>query len=301
MKHLRYYLLDVFTDRPFGGNPLAVFPDADDLSKDLMQRIANELNLSETTFIQSPKREDSDCTVRIFTPENELPMAGHPTLGTAQAILSENLLSRRNEDALIFDEGVGQIRVDLTAPGEDSPRLSMHQPLPQFLDTIGTEIAASMLSLEPEEIDSNLPVQIVSCGIPMIIVPVKTLTGIGRIKPRYDLIEAHLEGCPSQEFFVFTRETTRPDTDVHCRFFAPRFGVPEDAATGSAHGPLGSYLFTHDKRHPKQFVSEQGVEMGRPSKIFVEIRDRQGVISDVIVGGHCLPMGRGELMIPDEL
>ena len=126
MTELNYFLLDVFTERPFGGNPLAVFPDGEHLPPELMQQIASELNLSETTFIQSARSDGNDCTVRIFTPKRELPMAGHPTIGTAYAILKNKLLQAKNDDHLGFDEGVGSIQVDFALSPAGPRRLMMH-------------------------------------------------------------------------------------------------------------------------------------------------------------------------------
>ena len=162
MKHLPYFLLDVFTDELFGGNPLAVVPEADDVPPELMQKIANELNLSETTFIQKARNESSDCTVRIFTPLREMPMAGHPTIGTAYAILANRLLDPINDDHLVFDEGVGPVRVDFKLAEDRPSALFMHQPLPEFHDVVDKDIIARILSLDEYEIDTSLPVQIVS-------------------------------------------------------------------------------------------------------------------------------------------
>ncbi|MFT4641672.1 MAG: trans-2,3-dihydro-3-hydroxyanthranilate isomerase [Verrucomicrobiales bacterium] len=147
MKQLPYYLLDVFTKEPFGGNPLAVFPHADDVPVEMMQRIANELNLSETTFIQKARAEGSDCTVRIFTPKSEIPMAGHPTIGTAHTILKHRLLSPINDTHLIFDEGVGPIKVEFEhQDGEPSP--SWH---PRRSRDWGRSRAIGSLSLSPQD------------------------------------------------------------------------------------------------------------------------------------------------------
>lgn len=134
--NLNYHLLDVFTNRQFGGNPLAVFPDADALPSEQMQSIAGELNLSETTFIQRATSAGSDCTVRIFTPKSEIPVAGHPTIGTAWAILKNGLLKPRHEDHLVFDEGVGAVKVDYEMNNGQPQALVMHQLLPEFSATL---------------------------------------------------------------------------------------------------------------------------------------------------------------------
>jgi len=213
MTELNYYLLDVFTDTPFGGNPLAVFPHGDDISTASMQKIANELNLSETTFIQSAKTPESDCTVRIFTPLRELPMAGHPNLGTAYTILKHGLLQPKNKDSLLFDEGVGPIRVDFKSTKPEPMGLMMHQPLPEFSDTLDKGTIAKLLSLKPQDIDSDLPVQIVSCGVPYIVVPLSSLEAIKRASLQLNLADAKLPGIECREFFLFTEETEFPESD----------------------------------------------------------------------------------------
>ncbi len=299
MIELNYYLLDVFTSEPFGGNPLAVFPNADGIGTATMGRIANELNLSETTFIQSPTTAESDCTVRIFTPKQEIPMAGHPTIGTAAAILGNGLLKPKQASRLLFDEGVGQIRVDIGNPDTGAMTLMMHQPTPEFFEILDKQTIASLLSLRPEDIDSDLPVQIVSCGIPFIIVPLKSLESVRRATPRHDLMSLNLERQRSQEILVFTEETLKGDSDIHSRMFAPRFGVPEDPATGSAQGPLGCYLFNYERFQGGKLRSEQGYEMGRPSEISIEIHGTHPSVTQVIVGGTSVDMGSGTIRIKD--
>lgn len=298
MIELNYYLLDVFTDTPFGGNPLAVFPKGNGISTETMQKIANELNLSETTFIQSAKTADSDCTVRIFTPRQELPMAGHPTLGTAYTILKHGLLHPRNRGFLLFDEGVGPIQVDYKSTKPAPIGLMMHQPLPEFLDTIDNKTIAELLSLNPQDINSHLPVQIVSCGVPFIMVPVSSLEAIKRASLKLALADENLSATDCREFFLFTDETEFPESDLHCRMFAPRFGVPEDPATGSAHGPLGSYLYQHGRWKGEPMISEQGIELGRASRIRFNIESRGDEITDVQVGGEAVEIGRGSILIP---
>ena len=299
MIELHYHLLDVFTSEPFGGNPLAVFPNADGIDTATMGRIANELNLSETTFIQSPKNPASDCTVRIFTPKREIPMAGHPTIGTAYAILKNGILKPKHASHLLLDEGVGQIKVDIDETNATSLKLMMNQPKPTFFECLDKATIASTLSLQTEEIDSDLPVQIVSCGMPFIIVPLKSMESVKRAVPRPDLMSLKLADQRSQEILIYSKETVRPESDLHCRMFAPRFGVPEDPATGSAHGPLGSYLFKHDQFRAGKLTSEQGYEMGRESEIILEIRGNENEITNVIVGGNSVEMGSGSIRIKD--
>ena len=295
---MKYHLLDVFTEKPFSGNPLAVFPQADALTDSQMQSIAGELNLSETTFIQKARSETSDCTVRIFTPNSELPMAGHPTIGTAWTILKHNLLKPRHKDHLVFDEGVGPIRVDFETDETARPtELAMHQPLPRFGQTLDKSDVTALLTLDASDIDEELPVQIVSCGVPIILVPLVSLDATRRASVRLDLMDTKLAGAECRELFIFTRETENRDADVHCRFFAPRLGVAEDAATGAAHGPLGSYLAMYGLNDGREITSEQGIEMGRPSTIRVRIQSAGNEITAVLVGGECVEVGTGTIRL----
>ena len=296
---LNYFLLDVFTDQPFCGNPLAVFPDADPLKTEQMQAIAGELNLSETTFIQRPTSADTDCTVRIFTPRHEMPMAGHPTIGTAWTILKHQLLKPHAADHLMFDEGVGPVRVDVEQRAGSPWELVMHQPLPEFLDTFDKEFVAALLSLTAADIAEQYPVQVVTCGVPITIVPLASIDATRRAKLRPDLLESHLRDGGCGEVLIFARETEQSDADVHCRFFAPRLGVPEDAATGAAHGPLGSYLVQHGILPAGRIVSEQGIEMGRPSRLNVQVATRDDRVDSVCVGGRCVAVGEGALYLEE--
>ncbi len=295
--NLNYFLLDVFTSHQFGGNPLAVFPDADHITTRQMQSIAGELNLSETTFIQRATSDGSDCTVRIFTPKHEVPMAGHPTIGTAAVILKNKLINPCHGNHLVFDEGVGPVQVDFTITGGLPGGLVMHQPMPEFSETLDKSVVAEILSLASTDIEESCPVQLVSCGLPVVIVPLKSLDAARRATIRLDLLQTKLADIDCREFFVFTREAESPEADVHCRFFAPRLGVVEDPATGGAHGPLGSYLVKYGMSDGKQITSEQGMEMGRPSTIQVRIESHDDQITDVLVGGECVEVGEGKIRL----
>jgi len=182
MSRYRYVLVDVFTDRPFGGNPLAVFPDARGIGSKTMQAIAKEFNLSETTFILPPTEQKADYRVRIFTPSAELPMAGHPTVGTAFVLTREQSSAQTQRTTLFLEEGVGLIPVTLDWQGPHAPRITMQQPLPTFGPRFeDPNTLASVLSLEPEDLRSDAPIEVVSCGVPFLLVPVKTLQAIQRI------------------------------------------------------------------------------------------------------------------------
>ncbi|HKP93862.1 MAG TPA: PhzF family phenazine biosynthesis protein [Chthoniobacterales bacterium] len=297
-----YHLVDVFTDRAFGGNPLAVFLDGRGLSDELMQAIAKEFNLSETTFVLPPQDAAHDFRVRIFTPAQELPMAGHPTVGTTFVLTRAGLVrpgdGRTN---ITLEEGVGPIPVAIDWENGKPSFIEMKQPLPKFGPPIEDRAGlAEMLSLETEAIRDDLPIQVVSCGVPFLFVPVKTLEAMRRIRFRID-VEGRLN-LPSKKIFAFTTETEFPGSQVHSRMFAPSLGVPEDAATGGATGPLGCYLVQHrvlGSEGELRCVSEQGIEMGRPSFLHIRIQHTGDAITAVHVGGTCCYMGSGQLELAD--
>lgn len=302
MNQRSYHLVDVFTDRAFGGNPLAVLLDGRGLSDALMQTIAKEFNLSETTFVLPPENPANDFRVRIFTPAEELPMAGHPTVGTTFVLTRAGLvrpgIGRTN---IILEEGVGPIPVSIDWENGKPSFIEMQQPLPKFDSSIDDRAGiAQMLSLETEAVRADLPIQVVSCGVPFLFVPVKTLEAMRRIRFRRD-VEERLK-LPEQNIFVFTTETEFPGSAVHSRMFSPSLGVQEDAATGGATGPLGCYLVRHHvipSENELRCVSEQGVEMGRPSFLHIRIKHAAGEITAVHVGGTCCYMGSGQLELPD--
>jgi len=275
-----YQLVDVFTDRPFGGNPLAVFTDASGIDDGLMQAIAKELHLSETTFVLPPTSNDADHRVRIFTPDTELPFAGHPTVGTAY------VLAGGRDGAKRLEEGVGVIRVTLR-----DGFVQMEQPVPSFTGTMVTRrMAAEALSLAVEEVRSDVPIQVVSAGVPFLLVPLQGLKAVRRARRGSGALDANV--------YVFAMGGEWPDSHVHGRMFAESLGVSEDPATGAANGPLGAYLVAHELVPAEPTVrirSEQGFEMGRPSIMDIEI-DRLGErITGVRVGGRCVLMGGGWL------
>jgi trans-2,3-dihydro-3-hydroxyanthranilate isomerase len=303
MNQRSYHLADVFTDRAFGGNPLAVFLDGRGLSDSLMQAIAKEFNLSETTFVLPPENPANDFRVRIFTPAEELPMAGHPTVGTTFVLTRAGLVRpSTGRTRITLEEGVGPIPVAIDWENGKPSFIEMQQPLPKFGPSFEDRAGiAEMLSLETEAVRADLPVQVVSCGVPFLFVPVKTLEAMRRIRFRHD-VEERLK-LPEQNVFVFSTETEFAGSAVHSRMFSPSLGVQEDAATGGATGPLGCYLVRHNvipSKNELRCVSEQGIEMGRPSFLHIRIKHSAGEIAAVHVGGTCCYMGTGQLELPDE-
>ncbi len=297
---LHYHLVDVFTDRAFGGNPLAVFTEGSAVPEAAMQSIARELNLSETTFVLPAKDSRNDYRVRIFTPAQELPMAGHPTIGTAFVLQRDAQSESRKITSLRLEELVGVIAVSIVEPQHGGVFIEMNQPLPKFGPSRHDGgIVAEMLSLDVREIqDTGLPLQVISCGVPFLFVPLTGLAAARKIKFRADLYDRVRKEFGSDNIFAFTREVETRGADIHSRMFAPALGVTEDPATGGASGPLGCYLVQHQvlpSDGELRCVSEQGVEMGRPSFIHIRIEHSGHQIRSVVVGGKCHYMGEGWL------
>ncbi|HEX6182479.1 MAG TPA: PhzF family phenazine biosynthesis protein [Pyrinomonadaceae bacterium] len=303
MRRLHYHRVDVFTDRAFGGNPLAVCTNGRGLTTETMQAIAKEFNLSETTFVLPPDDPRHDWRVRIFTPENELPMAGHPTVGTSFVLAREHMIPRgETETDIVLEEGVGPVPVRVSFESGEPVFAEMTQPLPTFGPRLSDRrAAAAMLSLEEDDLDAQLPLEVVSCGVPFLFVPLRSLDAAHRARPRAELIEAAANGGVPPQVFVFTREVESAFSTVHSRMFAPGMGIIEDPATGGASGPLGCYLVRHGlvARDPAaEIVSEQGLEMGRPSFIKIRIERSGDDITAVRVGGQCHFMGEGFIELP---
>ena len=303
MKSYRFLQVDVFTDQPFGGNPLAVFPEATGLSTLEMQKLAREMNLSETTFVLPADKRKADFKVRIFTPAKELPFAGHPVVGThwVLAHLKEVYL-KEPVTHVSFDLGVGVLPADLHVARGVVERVVMTQDEPKFLQVLeDVNDLAKALGLTTQAIlDTGWPVQVVSTGLPQLMIPVRSLAEIQALDPgrlNVAALNQITQALGVDVVLVFTRETEREDRDVHVRVFAPAVGVPEDPATGSANGALGAYLVhNHVIPVPSQTVhitSEQGSEMGRPSTVYIEVDTLDGDASLVRVGGQVIQVAEG--------
>jgi len=295
MQNLAFYIVDVFSEEKYAGNQLAVIRGAKALSKEQMQRIAKEMNYSETTFIASDEQRDGGYDVRIFTPETELPFAGHPTLGTAYVIQQE--IVKRPEEKIVLNLGVGQIPVSISYRGEEPEVLWMKQINPTFGQTFDPESISDILSLDAREIDSNFPIQDVSTGVPVIIAPLKTIDALKRariVKEKYfELIQT----TDAKSILIFCPETYRKEHDLSVRFFADYYGVPEDPATGSANGCLAGYLLKH-RYFGKDKIDirvGQGYEIGRPSLLLLRAEQKQKEI-DVFVGGKVIMIAKGTLV-----
>lgn len=297
-REVAYQLWDVFTERPLSGNPLAVVLEAQALSDNEMRAVAKEFNLSETSFVLPS--EDADVRARYFTPACELPMAGHPSIGTVYAL--EHLGAIPKEQVLVTLElGIGPVRMGLEREGERLTRVWMNQGVPELSEIFDNRgRVAAALGLEAGDLHPDLPVQLGSAGVPFLFVPVVSLSALARAHVTTASLST-LMGSDHKAVFIFMRH---PETgNVRSRMLGAALGVTEDPATGSAHGPLGAYLATHGKLEflefqgdSARFVSRQGIEMGRPSRIDVNVRKRAEGF-EVYVGGAAVFVGEGRLYL----
>ena len=300
---LPYAIYDVFTDRALSGNPLAVVFDADPLTTEQMQAIAAEFNLSETIFICGPENGAHTAQVRIFTPKNELPFAGHPTVGGAIAI-TQRAGSGQGEDMdriLVLEEKLGLVRVAVH-PGAaayaefDVPRL------PTLVDTaVDRDALAAALGLSASDLlmENHEPV-VALAGNAFLFVPVSGLGAMASISVNAALLNdalPTLDGGVHAECFAYCRETVSPDCGYHARMFAPHMGIPEDPATGSAVANFSAVIQRFDGlvNGPNVVWVEQGIEMGRPSRIRLEMSAQDGVMTSVRIGGHAVKVAEGML------
>lgn len=288
----QYYLLDVFTDEKYGGNPLAIFPDARMISEHLFPKIARELNLSETVFLFPPEKSEN-YSMRIFTPGGELPTAGHPTVGTAYYLSREIEHPANGTLQITLNQKIGNVEVFVAFVNNIPELVTMHQPLPEFGPRHDEKKAAiaDMLSLTPDEL-GDLPIQEVSCGNNTLIVPVRSTKELSKIAIKTDQWKQLKKETGDAFLYVFTTKGVK-NGDVQGRMFAPEIGIAEDPATGSANGPLACYLTAHGIiSMPAK--SLQGYEMGRPSQLYLDTAtDEEGKISEVKVAGKSVFMGKG--------
>lgn len=300
---MRYLHLDVFTGTPFTGNQLAVFPDPPpELTADRMQRIAAEMAFSETTFVL-PKEGAGHVRMRIFTPATELPMAGHPTIGTTFALAASGVIDRDRTE-LVFELGVGPIPVSLEWQNGHLVFAWMTQPLPSFGPELQDRAAfASAVGIDVTDL-VDLPVEAVSCGVPFLFAPLTSRAAVDRVSIDSRALarlyaQAHTQALPTF-FFTMDRTGATGDETVYSRMLAPGFGITEDPATGGASGPLGCYLLYHgaiDEARARSMISLQGVAMGRPSRIHISIDSDDDTISRVRVGGTAVLVAEGRLLV----
>lgn len=297
---LRYFILDVFSDRVFGGNPLAVVFEGQQLDSATMQSIAAEFNLSETVFVLPTTVPQATHRVRIFTPRAEVPFAGHPSVGSAflLASLGECDLSVA-EPAIVLQEEIGNVVVRVFS--EEGRVVSTQMSVPQMPAAVAARIDAAdlavMLSLEPRDLMLDIPPQAWSCGIPFLYIPVRSIAAARRARLRMDLWERQLQQQAARNVYVLAFETELPGAHIHARMFAPAFGVSEDPATGAAAAALAGLLATAFPNGRNQWLIEQGVEMGRTSRLALEYQCGENGLNSVRVGGPSVHVAEGVIQL----
>lgn len=304
MPAYRFYQLDVFTSTPLQGNGLAVFPDGTGLSDATMQALAREMNLSETTFVLPSTKAAK--RIRIFTPQAELPLAGHPIVGTWWLLAEKKLVSFPADGPVevMQETAAGILPVDIDMKDGRPTRVVMTQKLPEFGDTVtDTAKLGRALGGDGRTVKKVPAPQVVDTAVPQLMVPIKSLDVLRNLPSGGGMgLAPLLKKFGTDCAMCYTLETEAKDATVHCRMFAPGIGVPEDPATGSAAGALGAYLVWHNVIRPHggvaNIIVEQGIEMGRASRIHVEITvGNGGEITGVRVGGTAVTIIEGEVRL----
>jgi len=302
---LPFYQVDVFTSEPFGGNPLAVFPAVGELSEREFQQIAREMNLSETVFVLPPTDSRAAAKVRIFTPFQEIPFAGHPILGTFYVLGALKHLALEEPVTKVFYEcTLGLYALELVVLKGQIEQVIMSQPPPQFIDVIKQVEAvydiAKALGVHRSLIaDTMFPVEVVSTGLPVLIVPIRTLTAAKTMEVDHAAVLDLCARFGANGIMIFTTMTVEENASVHTRMFADPIGIPEDPATGSASGALGAYLVKNgvvEVGPTTEVVMEQGYEIDRPSRILVQIFSDDDVIKEIKVGGQVVMVAEGKMI-----
>jgi trans-2,3-dihydro-3-hydroxyanthranilate isomerase len=295
MEKHTFYIVDVFAEKKYAGNQLGVFRNAEVLSGEQMQRFAKEMNYSETTFILSDEQRDGGYDVRIFTPEQELPFAGHPTLGTAFVIQQE--IVKDPVEKVALNLGVGQIPVIFKYVGRQVDIMWMKQINPIFGQRFDAKPISEVIGLDQKEIDDRFPIQDVSTGVPFIITPLRTLDAVKRAKIDKGKYLELVKDIEAKCIMIFCAQAYDKQNDLNARVFADYYGVPEDPATGSANGCLAGFLVKHlfFGKDQIDIRVEQGYEIGRPSLLFLKAQENQETI-DVFVGGRVQMVAQGEFI-----
>jgi trans-2,3-dihydro-3-hydroxyanthranilate isomerase len=293
MNRPNLYLVDVFAQKKYTGNPLAVITNLGTVSTEEMQQIAQEMNYSETTFVNS-QMQNGGYNVRIFTPTEELPFAGHPTLGTAFVI--QNEMQTQRTETVCLNLKVGQIPVTWeNMAGEEI--LWMQQNPPVFSEQFSPEKIAGVLNLSPDTIDPRFPIQEVSTGVPFIIVPLRTLAALKASKLNHQKYDDLIQTTAAKAILIFCPEAYRSESQLGVRMFGEALGVPEDPATGSANGCLAGYLAEYEYfgQASVDIRVDQGYEINRPSLLLLKAEKIPQQIQ-VAVGGKVIMVAKGELM-----
>lgn len=289
MTRLSFHILDVFAEKKYAGNQLAVFRGAGAISSDEMQQIAREINFSETTFILSDEPKQGGFDVRIFTPNEEVPFAGHPTLGTAFII--HNAILHGTTDQVVLNLKAGLIPVTF---GQDG-YCWMKQNQPVFGQQHEPDKLADTLGIAGVDIDRRFPIQEVSTGLPFFIVPLKSLANLKIARIKSGIYFDYIKNTESKGILVFCPEAHEKGNDISVRVFVDYYGVPEDPATGSGNGCLAGYLvkYRYFGKDSINIRAEQGYEIGRPSLLLLKA-EQSGEKINISVGGRCAIVAQGE-------
>ncbi|MDH5562990.1 MAG: PhzF family phenazine biosynthesis protein [Nitrospirota bacterium] len=304
-KWLQFYQADVFTNEPFGGNPLAIFPDAGELTDREFQQIAREMNLSETVFVLPPTDPRAAAKIRIFTPSQEIPFAGHPVLGTFYVLGALKRIPLQEPVTNIFYEcHIGVFPLELIILKGQIEQVVMSQPSPEFLEVVSQvetiyELAKALGVHKSLITDSSFPVEVVSTGLPVLIVPIRTLTAVKSMQVNHAAVRDLCARLGTNGIMVYTTMTLEENSTVHTRMFAAPIGIPEDPATGSASGALGAYLVKNgvvEVGPTTEVVIEQGYEIDRPSRILVQVFSDDDMIQEIKVGGQVVLVAEGKMV-----
>jgi trans-2,3-dihydro-3-hydroxyanthranilate isomerase len=303
LKDLDFLLIDVFADEPFGGSRLTLFPSGRDLPASVMHAIAREMSPGETAFmLERPGRRADQARLRVFTPEVELPVAGHAMLGATFGLDILGWREAGDQRPFVWQLEGGAVPITTRRVGDDAIYGLAHGE-PTFLGQyFHRDRVAAALGIDEAEIAvTGLPCEIISTGLPIHVVPVGSLAAVREVTLRRRDADVIARDLGFGDLFVFTCETVDAAATVHCRMFAPQYGIPEDPASGVALGALAAYLVKHRLLRWSDrlsFVAEQGLEMGRPSRLYVEATVRGGQATDISVGGRCILVGRGSITLP---
>jgi trans-2,3-dihydro-3-hydroxyanthranilate isomerase len=300
----RYYTCDVFTERRFGGNPLAVLPEAEGLSSEQMQRITREFNYSETAFVLPPKDPAHTRRVRIFTPAAEIPFAGHPNVGTAFVLAAIGALRNDGETTrVVFEEGAGPVPVEIRYRDDQPVYCEITAPQPLTLGAApAVEAVAASIGLDADAVvTSTHPPRVASAGLPFLFVELRDRAALAQVRIRHDEHAALIRACAVDGVHLYTFDSGAPEVDLQARMYAPLHGVAEDPATGSANLALAGLLAACARETDGSFAWRitQGVEMGRPSLLEASAIKRRGEVEMMRIGGASILVCAGWIEVGD--
>jgi len=300
MKHVRIYQMDAFTHIPFGGNPAGVVPNADGLTPEQMQKIAREMNCSETAFVLSTDTPGADVRVRFFTPTEEIDLCGHATISAFVVLGMEGRFGRKMPYTVVQETNVGLLPVTISTDDQGRVQAFMTQAAPAVKPCdLSREGAAELLGLQADDIAADLPIGLAYTGLWDLFVPIRTLEAFTRMKPDLAAITELNKRLGVASTHCYSLETATEEAQLHTRDFSPAVGIPEDPATGTANGALGAFLLHHGVFTPKRerlcLTVEQGFEIDRRSFIAVEVDGEPNSPRTVRVGGTAVPILKGTM------